>query len=79
METVLSEDIPSRARWWNSVALVPRFVGTILDLLHEASRSSVPYGSMSCWVRSWLFPVLRRVDGCRDSIEAVRRSCKRGG
>ena len=24
-----------RTRWWNSRALVPRFVGTILDLLQE--------------------------------------------
>lgn len=32
---VLCEEVPQRARWWNSQALVPRFVGTILELLHE--------------------------------------------
>ncbi|CAM9266723.1 unnamed protein product [Scytosiphon promiscuus] len=40
MERVLREEYPGRLRWWNSVALVPRFIGTFLDLLHELHASS---------------------------------------
>ncbi|CAN0319173.1 unnamed protein product, partial [Ectocarpus fasciculatus] len=40
VESVLFEEVPRRLRWWNAVALVPRFVGTILDLLHELHSSS---------------------------------------
>lgn len=53
VETVLVEEHPRRLRWWNSVALVPRFVGTFLDLLHEVYRRR-----MGCMIGIGWFYVL---------------------
>lgn len=70
---VLSRTATRRARLWNSLALVPRFVSTILDLLQEVcwllfGCSSCPY-VIYCLLGNFAAPVCLVVfDGIRCSL-----------